>query len=242
MVTIPFISVDGSNADNEGEVYVDGIEVNDSEWFGSLEKIKRDFKQQFVCPQARYALTNVEYDPQGAPIILSRPGTIENINGTAYFDLHLNSIDFQGQNSVQVKFLLHWSPDESLNQEIDDANKTKQTQFTEKIKADTKKAYVESVKERVDKASKIITRNSEELREEERIVIYRKLIQEMLLNGVPVPDDRTRHVVSELINSIFDVEKMLYFVAPEWWRPRLHRSKQQLPQLPPPSPSQPNEL
>ena len=63
----------------------------------------------------------------------------------------------------------------------------------------------------------------------------------MLLNGVPVPDDRTRHVVSELINSIFDVEKMLYFVAPEWWRPRLHRSKQQLPQLPPPSPSQPND-
>ena len=139
MVTIPFISVDGSNADNEGEVYVDGIEVDDSEWFGSLEKIKCDFKQQFVCPQAGYALTNVEYDPQGAPIILSRPGTIENINGTAYFDLHLNSIDFQGQNSVQVKFLLHWSPDESLNQEIDAANKTKQTQFTEKIKAEYRK-------------------------------------------------------------------------------------------------------
>ena len=52
MVTIPFISVDGSNADNEGEVYVDGIDVDDSEWFGSLEKIKCDFKQQFVCPQA----------------------------------------------------------------------------------------------------------------------------------------------------------------------------------------------
>lgn len=31
---------------------------------------------------------------------------------------------------------------------------------------------------------------------------------------------QTRHVLSELINSIFDVDKMLYFVAPEWWRPR----------------------
>ena len=40
-------------------------------------------------------------------------------------------------------------------------------------------------------------------------------------NGVSMPDDRTRHVVAELINSIFDVDKMLYFVAPEWWRPRL---------------------
>jgi hypothetical protein len=27
-------------------------------------------------------------------------------------------------------------------------------------------------------------------------------------------------VLSELINSIFDVDKMLYFVAPEWWKPR----------------------
>lgn len=27
-------------------------------------------------------------------------------------------------------------------------------------------------------------------------------------------------MLSELINSIFDVNKMLYFVAPEWWKPR----------------------
>jgi hypothetical protein len=35
-------------------------------------------------------------------------------------------------------------------------------------------------------------------------------------------------VVSELIKAIFDVDKMLYFVAPEWWRPRLHHSRQDL--------------
>jgi hypothetical protein len=28
------------------------------------------------------------------------------------------------------------------------------------------------------------------------------------------------HVTSELIRGIFDVDSMLYFVAPEWWRPR----------------------
>jgi hypothetical protein len=31
------------------------------------------------------------------------------------------------------------------------------------------------------------------------------------------------HVLSELINSIFDIDKMLYFVAPEWWKPRKHK-------------------
>jgi hypothetical protein len=50
-----------------------------------------------------------------------------------------------------------------------------------------------------------------------------------------MPDDRTRHVVAELINSIFDVDKMLYFVSPEWWRPRLHRSTQQLKVKPAPA-------
>ena len=38
----------------------------------------------------------------------------------------------------------------------------------------------------------------------------------------------SKHVISELVRSIFDVDKMLYFVAPEWWIPRLHRSAQHL--------------
>jgi hypothetical protein len=54
------------------------------------------------------------------------------------------------------------------------------------------------------------------------------LIQDMLMKGIVFPDDATRHVVSELVNAIFDVDKMLYFVAPEWWRPRLHQSHQNL--------------
>jgi hypothetical protein len=34
--------------------------------------------------------------------------------------------------------------------------------------------------------------------------------------------DETRHAWSEVLNRIFDLEKMLYFVAPEWWKPRAH--------------------
>jgi hypothetical protein len=32
--------------------------------------------------------------------------------------------------------------------------------------------------------------------------------------------DETRHAWSEVLNRMFDLEKMLYFVAPEWWKPR----------------------
>ena len=37
--------------------------------------------------------------------------------------------------------------------------------------------------------------------------------------------DQTRHAWSEILNRIFDMEKMLYFVAPEWWKPRAHTTQ-----------------
>jgi hypothetical protein len=228
MVTIPFVSVEGTGADNEGEVYVDGVEADDSEWFGSLEKIQADFAQEFVCPKASYQLSNVEFDPQGKPVTVSRKGPITNAGEKASFVLHLDTADFQGQNSLQLKLVLHWSPQPGANDAIVAKNRENLASFKEAEKAAHEKAYVETVKERVTVASRIRTRNHEELREEERIVVYRKLIQDMLLHGVQMPDDRTRHVAAELLNAIFDVEKMLYFVAPEWWRPRTHRSRQQL--------------
>lgn len=232
MVTIPFISIDDTGADNEGEVYVDGVEVDDSEWFGNLEKIQADFPQEFVCPKSDYELTNAEFDPQGKPVTVSRRGAIGNANGRATFMLHLDSADFQGQNSLQVKLILHWSPRAGANDAIALKNKENVALFKEKEKAAYENAFVETVRDRVEVASRIRSRRSDDLREEERIVVYRKLIQDMLMQGVPAADDRTRHVVAELINSIFDVEKMLYFVAPEWWRPRLHRSRQQLQETP----------
>jgi hypothetical protein len=58
----------------------------------------------------------------------------------------------------------------------------------------------------------------------------------MLMHGIAMPDDRTRHVVAELIHSIFDIDKMLYFVAPEWWRPRLRIYTQQLEETDAPLP------
>lgn len=233
MVTIPFISVEDTGADNEGEVYIDGIEADDSEWFGNLEKIQADFAQEFVCPKADYELKNVEFDPQGKPVSITRKGDIQNGSNKATFTLHLKSADFQGQNSVQVKLTLHWAPKDGANDDIIQKNKENLANFKAREKAEYERVYIENVKDRVTRASKITTRNNEDLREEERIVVYRKLIQEMLLNGVSIPDDKSWHVVSELLNSIFDVNKMLYFVAPEWWRPRLHRSKQQLQETPP---------
>ena len=228
IVTLPFVSVDDTDADNEDEVYKDGVEVDDSEVAGNLEKIQADFPIECVCPRGNYVLANVEFDGQGKPVSASRKGDITNADNKATFTLHLDSADFQGQNSVQVRLVLHWSPADNANDEAIAKNKANQAAFKAKEAAAYQKAYLENARDRIKLTHGIKARPSEDLREEERIVVYRKLIQEMLTFGISMPDDRSRHVVAELINSIFDVDKMLYFVAPEWWRPRLRTYSQQL--------------
>jgi hypothetical protein len=232
IVTIPFVSVDNTGADKEGEVYVDGIEASQDEFQGIEEHIQCDFEQEFVAPRSNYSLSDVEFDPQGKPVSVTRKGDIRYEGDRSKFTLHLHSADFQGQSTIEIQLILHWSPSKEANDAIKQKNADALSSFKQAERQAYAKAMVEAAKERVTLASKIQSRRAEDLREEERIVVYRKLIQDMLLQGVPMPDDRTRHVVAEVLNSIFDVDKMLYFVAPEWWRPRLHHSRQQLqPQL-----------
>lgn len=232
-VTIPFIATNDEGADRD-EVYVNGKESdgNNEGIFGTsgdFETIEANFPLNFVAPHPNHELTLVEFDPLGKPVTVSiLKGDINNKDGKAEFTLHLDTVNFEGNNSIQINLTLYWEPNSDANKAIDEMNATNLANFKEQEKAAYESAYIETIRERIDAISNITPRREEDLREEERIVIYRRLIQDMLLNKVSAPDDKTRHVLAELINSIFDVDKMLYFVAPEYWRPRLHRSKQQL--------------
>ncbi|QKW24569.1 peptidoglycan-binding protein [Kitasatospora sp. NA04385] len=108
--------------------------------------------------------------------------------------------------------------------EVDAANAARRQAGTDASTANdrkTKEAFVGAVKDRIEKAGAVRRRVSEDLREEERIVVYRKLIASLMSSyRYEHAEASSRHVLSELINSVFDIEKMLYFVAPEWWRPR----------------------
>lgn len=227
VVTVPFVSLHDTDADNEGEVYIHGVEADDSEVAGNLELIQATFNMEAVCPKGNYLLDNVLADGQGQPVSASLVAdSITNSDNKASFQLHLDSVDFRGQNSVNVKLTYFWTPGPNANDEAIAKNKANTDKFNAQQALEYQKAYVKTAKERIKLSHGIKPRPSEELREEERIVIYRKLIQDMLTNGVAMPDDRTRHVVAELLNSIFDIDKMLYFVAPEWWRPHYSHAQQ----------------
>jgi hypothetical protein len=133
-------------------------------------------------------------------------------------------------------------PTAEVKKEIDDGNK--------KIREDgqaakreeqrlAKEAFYKAAKERIELASNIKSRPSWDLREEERTIVYRELIERLMLDSWEReqkgrkgedPDQyeehrRLSHVRSEIIRTLFDVDSMLYFVAPEWWLPRKHYSQ-----------------
>jgi hypothetical protein len=69
-------------------------------------------------------------------------------------------------------------------------------------------------------ASSMQPRPSEDLRGEERQTVYGALIRQLEPAPDPQPSpELNRQVEAELIRQIFDVDEMLYFTAPDYWRP-----------------------
>ena len=130
--------------------------------------------------------------------------------------------DWENQIDFVVAVDLKLTASAEKRKEVDAANAAKvlaKETATEANSRKTREAYVNAAKERIEMASEIHVRRYEDLREEERIIVYRNLIgtlmHDTLFKLSPGPaTDRIRHTLSELLNSIFDIDKMLYFVAP----------------------------
>lgn len=227
-IDIPFVQVSESRGDLD-EGYKHGKEADEDTTEGDREEIEADFKgYTVVCEQPGYEFGSLEWDYRGNDVRLSLRNKDASTPGTYKFDIHLDWVNFKGNSPIRVAAKVHWLPTKESIDSATAENDKKRSEFNEKSRYEHERAYVEAARDRINKAGEVRARKFEDLREEERIVVYRRLIQSMLSNDIPMPDDHTRHVVSELLNSIFDIDKMLYFVAPEWWRPRLHVSHQSL--------------
>lgn len=243
-MSIPFIGLNGN--DTKDDTYEHGIE-HDNGIGDSIGNIQCDFPQHFFCEKPNFVLAENGISLEGLddvqPVIRTdSKDAVIDANGKKLFYksqgrnitfmLHLNTVNFHDKDSVNIRVKLRWVPAPDALAQLDAKAKKEYEDELKNFEAEKelkfKKAFIDAAKERIKLASKITSRKYEDLREEERIVVYRKLIQDMLMKGIAFPDDATRHVVSELVNAIFDVDKMLYFVAPEWWRPRLHQSHQNL--------------
>lgn len=231
VIDIPFIPLteDTIPEDDMDEAYRNGVEVNLDTNEGDAERIKHKFDGlKAECDQSGYEYRSMAFDYGGADIDVEVVDIDASDAGVVHFGLRVRHVNFRNASPIRISANVTWQPTQAARGEIDAQNKAKMKDYNAATTREFKKAFVDAAKERINQASRIESRPFDDLREEERIVVYRALIQEMLTKGIPMPDDRTRHVVSELLNAIFDIDKMLYFVAPEWWRPRLHQSHQNL--------------
>ncbi len=239
-IDIPFVQASEDQGDLD-EGYRNGVEVDTDFNEGDVEKINWRFGPfTAFSPQAGFTLQDAVWNYQGCDVQLSliHDDSVTDPPGTYTFALEVNYVNFRGNSPIRVALDLTWAPSQAMLDAVTAQNAANVATYSAATQREFEKAFLVAAAQRVTAASKIGARPFDDLREEERIVVYRSLIQSMLTKGIPMPDDRTRHVVSELLNTIFDIDKMLYFVAPEWWRPRLHQSHQGLgaPKEPPAPP------
>ncbi len=184
---------------------------------------------KFDPPQSNYKLTPDMriLGPQGNKQCIVRE--ILNVTDDGAFDVILQFINFDKANELLLDVELVFAPKPQAFTDYEKATADARKKYDADKQRLLKKSFMESVRDRIKDASNIKSRPSWDLREEERTIIYRKLISLLMLDSWDMPDsddnNRLSHVRSEIIRAIFDVDAMLYFVAPEWWRHLRTRSQ-----------------
>ena len=215
---VPFAYESPSQSDERDETYYSG---SDGDW-PSADTIVWLRSYHADPPDHGYTLDpHISVEPQCDGICAAVPKVL---NAKGDYQIRLDQVNFGGKSSIMMKVTLRWNPPDQSAALL--KFKADQEQYHRDKERLTKAAYVQAAHDRIKLASNISPRDSMTLREEERIVVYRKLIGDLLHVGVNLADAPTRHITAELVSSIFSVDQMLYFVAPEWWRPRMHESSQ----------------
>ncbi|MEJ8849509.1 hypothetical protein [Variovorax rhizosphaerae] len=216
---------------NEGKYTGHRTNTND-ENAEDAEVVMGPFSFKFDPPQAGYELLDVRpVGPQGNKRATARPAQNKKPDGS--FELVMDAINFGGENQVLFDVELSFGPVTPAMEAYAALKKEADKKYDADKQRLLEKSFLENVRQRIKDASNIAARPAWDLREEERTVVYRKLVERLMLDSWGIatkkPGDgsntRLAHVRSEVIRAIFDVDGMLYFVAPEWWMPRRHKSQ-----------------
>lgn len=158
-------------------------------------------------------------------------GTTERSIKTVWVGVQAGGLKDDRRYAFTLKVTLFFRPGKKLLRDVADDYAKRVKDYSDEKSRRFQEALFREARERVTAASNVRPRRFEELREEERTVVYRSLIRQLLaVAGIADEDHQVRHVFSELVQSMFDVDRMLFFVAPEWWMPRFKPLESASPQ------------
>lgn len=226
-VTVNFpYQADGTD-DDRGATFYEGSD-HDSGLRGSPERIiwRRSFSAPppgigySLNPNGVQELAIERVDPDRDPPEVAAQF---EVIGDNRFRISLPQINFHDQPSIRFVLELLWDPPDQSDALA--AYRQKVDEYTAQQQREQQTALLDAVKERIELASEVEPRPGRTLRREERIVVFRRLIRQLMGAG----SNQGTHVTAELVRSLFEVDRMLYFVAPDWWRARRReRGRQQL--------------
>ncbi|GAA2113746.1 hypothetical protein [Actinomadura alba] len=236
---VPFLH-DAGPDDEAVETYTphpDNIDrgVNTST-VGNDDTIQFFFEFPLPPIPAGYALTKIaSIDVHGAqvqftitaPDMGTNPDPVKNT-----LKVRLTYANFQGKKSMPFDIVIIYTPTDEAQEAIDQINADAAAAYNEQVAQLQRAAYGNAVRNRLKLVSSMRSRPPEDLRSEERQTVFGKLVHRLGLGEDP-------HLGSELIRQIFDVDEMLYFVAPDFWRPSTtvtHPTESSLGRYPVPAP------
>ncbi|MGN4810516.1 hypothetical protein ACTFSP_23825 [Bacillus cereus group sp. MYBK108-2] len=185
---------------------------------GIDDTIQFCFEEPLPPPPRDYELSKVfSVDRQGAQVDLLQP-TLHPTTNT--IKVQLTFVNFQGRKSLPLDIVLLYEPTEALKQKINTLNAEAEAAYKKEVAQLQHEAYGKAVRERLQLISSMRTRSPEDLRSEERRSVFRSLIRRLgELGHYPQNPQQLPYLESEQIQQFFDVDEMLYFVAPDFWRP-----------------------
>jgi hypothetical protein len=136
------------------------------------------------------------------------------VNGEKSFAVFAKFFNSGDLSPISLTFELTWDPPQT--NDAQERYKEEMKVYAAQVAELQRVAYASAVRERLKLVSGMRPRPSQDLRNEERQTVYGKLIHQLK----PYELFTDKHLGSELLRQIFDVDEMLYFVAPDYWRPR----------------------
>ncbi|KZS42937.1 hypothetical protein AWE51_16425 [Aquimarina aggregata] len=229
-INLPFVPIDDPNNwdPRPDRTYKGGRETDQGgDMYVGNHIIEHVHEFELFPPESGFELKNAVLTSKNQNLCDLRIETIPNSNK---IKVTYELINFNNKWDMQVNLKSTWKPSKEKIDKINEMNKELKDSYQLKVDKATKESYFDTVKERINQASNIQSRKFEELREEERIIVYRNLIKSLTdsaMSETYYVDPNEQHIISEVINSIFDIQKMLYFVAPDYWKPQRNSPSKQ---------------
>jgi len=218
-LTVPFVLYQGADDEAENTYQTSSENMNHGIFrpdVGTNNIIEFRFDYPLPPPPPGYALKRIgTLDFHGAQIRYTTDAADLGVNpdpATNVLKLRLTHANFGGRKFIPFDAVMVYEPTTEAKQAVDAANAEARAAYDRQVAAIQHETYGRAVRDRLQLVSGMRPRPSGDLRDEERQTVYGSLVRRLQLFADP-------HLGSELIRQIFDVDEMLYFVAPDYWRP-----------------------